>query len=359
MKFFIPIKVKIKQNHIIYHVLGCTAFLFLPLFLSPRPPEEVGNFFSRPTVRDLIAHVFILIFFYINYYVLIQKVYFKEKYIVYSLIVILSFTLITVMPSVLTGYNFGERPERRPKPPRPLESVEFHPPKPQDTPFLTEVQHHIYLFAAVVLFSILLQVSNRLLRADKERIEAELAHLKAQIHPHFLFNTLNSIYALTIRKDDRAPDTIVKLSEFMRYLLKDASESEVDLGKELNYISNYLELQVSRLRDSVRVTYELSGSPKGKRVAPLLLFSFIENAFKHGVNPDEESAIDIRIQVEEEFVQLFVKNKRVAIRNRESSTNIGLANTKERLNLYYPKKHRLAIDSDAAYFTVQLFIELT
>ncbi|WP_428658678.1 sensor histidine kinase [Runella sp.] len=343
----------------IYHIIGGIAFLFLPLILSPRPPEEIGPFFSRPTLRDLIAHGLMLLFFYYNYYVLIQRLYFRKKYLNYTLIIILGFVLIIVLPSVLTGYNMLDTKEFPQMTPKNIHSGHFMPPKPSGSPFLQEIRHHIYLFAVVILFSILLQVNNRLLRIDKERIAAELAHLKAQIHPHFLFNTLNSIYALTIRKDDKAPDSIVKLSEFMRYLLKDANESEVALEKEIDYITNYIDLQVSRLRDSVRLNYQLEGKPKGKKIAPLLLFSFIENAFKHGVNPDENSEIKISIHIDGDLVQLSVRNKTVKMRGRESSTNIGLANTKERLQLYYPNRHTLDIERTPDYFNVQLSIQLT
>lgn len=345
-----------RRNKYIYHILGCLVFLVLPMLLAPRPPEEPNGFFTPPTVRDLLANILMLGTFYLNYYVLIDRFYFKKKYLFYAIIVSMGFVLIIVFPTLLTGGHFTNDASIPVVLPNYL-SQEQVPEKP-DNSFLQEVGHHIYLFAAVILFSILLQVNDRLLRSDKERIAAELAHLKAQIHPHFLFNTLNSIYALTIRKDDSAPDSIVKLSEFMRYLLKDANENEVALSKELDYISNYLDLQVSRLRDSVKLEYELIGQPGSKKISPLLLFSFIENAFKHGVNPEQDSQIQIRITIAGASVSMFVKNKIVEIRRRESSTNIGLANSKERLNLYYPGRHDLEITKDQHFFTINLHIDL-
>ena len=334
------------KHQYLYHILGCLAFLLLPLTLSPRPPEEGGFFFSRPTQRDFIVNLLMLFFFYINYYILIPRVYFKEKYLIYSIFLAAGFALILFFPSFLTGnLSWQDHPGR-------MMSVHsgnghFSPPKPVGSIFLEEVKHHIYLFAVVSLFSILLQVNGRLLQAEKERLAAELAHLKAQIHPHFLFNTLNSIYALTIRKDDKAPDSIVKLSEFMRYLLKDANENEVFVDKEITYITNYIDLQLSRLRDSVKLNFQVNGVAGNQKIAPLLLFSFIENAFKHGVNPDQDSRIDILIEIKKDSVYLLVINQKVTIRNMEYSTNIGLANTRERLNLFYPGKHKLQIDNNA------------
>ncbi|MBE9462355.1 sensor histidine kinase [Dyadobacter subterraneus] len=345
------------KNQYLYHILGCLAFLLLPLTLSPRPPEEVGYFLSKPTQRDFVVNLLMLVFFYINYYILIPRVYFREKYLVYSLFLAVGFGLILFFPSFVTGnFSWQDHPGRmggfNPH------NGHFIPSRPVGSIFFEEVKHHIYLFAVVALFSILLQVNSRLLQAEKERLAAELAHLKAQIHPHFLFNTLNSIYALTIKKDDKAPDSIVKLSEFMRYLLKDANENEVFLDKEIGYITNYIDLQISRLRDSVNLNFEVNGTAKNQKIAPLLLFSFIENAFKHGVNPDEDSKIDIRIDIKNESVYLLVINKKVTIINKEYSTNIGLANTRERLHLFYANKHKLRIDNNTEFFKVELEIEL-
>lgn len=346
------------KNQYLYHVLGCLAFLILPLTLSPRPPEEIGFFLSRPTQRDFVVNLLMLIFFYINYYILIPKVYFEEKYLIYSFCLASGFALILFFPSLVTGnFSWQDHPGRmvmaNPG------DAHFMPPKPAGSIFFEEVKHHIYLFAVVALFSILLQVNSRLLQAEKERLAAELAHLKAQIHPHFLFNTLNSIYALTIRKDDKAPDSIVKLAEFMRYLLKDANEDEVFLEKEIGYITNYIDLQISRLRDSVQLDFQVNGTAQNQKIAPLLLFSFIENAFKHGVNPDEDSAIEIQIDIKNSSVGLLVINKKVTTRYKEFATNIGLANTKERLRLFYPNKHKLQIDNNAKFFKVELEIQLT
>jgi hypothetical protein len=208
------------------------------------------------------------------------------------------------------------------------------------------------------LISILIQATARLRKVENDQLQAELRQLKAQIQPHFLFNTLNSIYALAIRNDERTADTIVQLSEFLRYLFRDANREHVALATELSYIDNYIGLQKARLRDAVRVNYQLEGDANGFQIAPLILFSFIENAFKYGVNPEEDSPIEIHLSIQENRLRLFVANNKVQVSQLEASTGIGLANTRERLRLIYPDTHQLSIDDTGKQFQVTLFLTL-
>ncbi len=208
------------------------------------------------------------------------------------------------------------------------------------------------------LISISVQTASRLHQLEKDQLQAELGQLKAQIQPHFLFNTLNSIYALAIRQDERTADTIVKLSEFMRYIIRDAHRDKVALAKEINYIANYIDLRKARLRDAVQVTDQREGNEKHLEIAPLLLFSFIENAFKYGVSPDEESQIDIHLRIQEDRLSLYVANKKVQISQFEKSTGVGLQNTRERLRLLYPDAHQLSIDDKPTDFRVHLSLTL-
>lgn len=200
----------------------------------------------------------------------------------------------------------------------------------------------------------LLRTSNRLRQVENDQLQAELRQLKAQIHPHFLFNTLNSIYALAIRKDERTADTIVKLSEFMRYMMRDAHREQVSLATEVSYIANYIDLQKARLRDAVQVEYQVTGDMTGFSIGPLLLFTFIENAFKYGVNPEQESTIRIQLTVEKGQLRLVVHNRKVIVSQLEPSTGIGLQNARDRLMLLYPNAHSLLIDNTPTHFTINL-----
>ncbi|QJD77309.1 sensor histidine kinase [Spirosoma rhododendri] len=208
------------------------------------------------------------------------------------------------------------------------------------------------------LISISVQTSSRLRQVENDQLQAELRQLKAQIHPHFLFNTLNSIYALAIRQDERTADTVVKLSEFMRYNIRDAQRDKVLLSKEIDYIGNYVDLQKARLRDAVTVDYRLDGKPRQLAIAPLLLFSFIENAFKYGVNPEEESLIQIAIDIQGNRLRMEVVNNKVQVSQLEPSTGIGLRNARDRLRLIYPNDHDLTIDETASRYQVTLRLNL-
>ena len=345
-----------KLKSYLFLIIGSLVFLFLPLLFSPHPPEEESFFFTRASLRDFFANLLMLLFFFLNFYVLIQALYIKKKYVLYSFIIIICLLIVCIVPSVITGHNpFTPHTDFLPEIHKP--GRDFIPKRPNGLFFLEEIRHHIFMFTAVIFSSAFLREKIRSKTIENEKLQAELSHLKTQIHPHFLFNTLNSIYALSIKKDDKAADTIVKLSEFMRYLLKDSNQNEVLLEKEITYIDNYIDLQKSRLRNAIDLEYKTNGDFSKYKIAPLLLFPFIENAFKYGVNPDENSVIKITIDVHENHLSMTVFNHKVSIINIESS-KIGLQNTYERLQLYYLKKHTLKIEENEYTYTVNLRIEL-
>lgn len=340
------------RKYLKWHVLGCAAFLTLPLLLFPYPPEYGFSLSALPTIRDILGNILMLVFFYCNYYLLIPTLYYRRKYIAYGLCIIAGFLLIVYMPSLLTG-RFTVQPPHGAPPPEP-----GLPPPPGTTGFLEEVRHSIFLFASVILFSILLAVRERLLLAEKASHEAELSYLKAQINPHFLFNSLNNIYSLALVKDDAAPDAIIRLSEMMRYITHSGKDDFVPLENEVNYIGHYVALQQIRFQHTVAINYLVKEIPAGKRIAPLILLCFIENAFKHGVNPDSAPVIDIRLEGDENGISLYVFNKKTGTVRHEYERGIGLDNTRERLDLLYPGRHRLAIDDARDTFTVNLSMDL-
>ncbi len=192
-----------------------------------------------------------------------------------------------------------------------------------------------------------------------EKTITELSFLKSQINPHFLFNTLNNIYTLSILKSDKAPEALLKLADMMRYVLSDIGEKEVPIEQELNYIEKFISLQKIRLTDKVAVNYEVFGTAGKQKVAPLLLLPFIENAFKFGISTRENSSLGIIIQLKEKSITLQVENQTFEEKiSKNLSTGTGLKNVKRRLELLYPKNHWLRIEKIGNKFYVDLSINL-
>lgn len=223
---------------------------------------------------------------------------------------------------------------------------------------MIEVNYYIFLFFGVLFFAFMLNVNNRLKRTQEEKVDAELAYLSAQVHRHFLFNTLNTIYCLTLQKSELASNAIVKLATIMRYVLHEANQERVSLGQEIQYIEDYIELQKLCFGNRITTEFAVSGETEGKTIAPLILIPFIENAFKHGVNTGEDSRISVRIDVPGNNVILKVYNHKVSVGDEEQS-GIGLQNLHNRLHLLYPSKHQLITEATKNYFSVLLHIWLT
>ncbi len=198
---------------------------------------------------------------------------------------------------------------------------------------------------------------------QSKTIESELRFLKTQINPHFLFNTLNSLYALTLKKSDAAPDVVLMLSEMMRYMLYECNEPEVLLSKEINYIENYLNLEKLRLTKNFDVTFDSTGEAGTKTIAPLLFIPFIENTFKHGASHQiKNSFIHIYLEVRESSVIFTCENSKPeflpALQPQRKSGGIGLTNVKRRLDLLYPKKNSLDIEDSPEKYKVTLVVTL-
>ncbi|MCO5936523.1 histidine kinase [Mucilaginibacter sp. RB4R14] len=217
----------------------------------------------------------------------------------------------------------------------------------------------IFIFLSTVLkFTIDWFLNERVQRdLENQRLSAELSFLKSQINPHFLFNSLNSIYSLAYQKSDTTPEAILKLSEIMRYMLYECNDNRVELTKELQYLQNYIDLQKIRFGNNAFINFEVTGEVTNQHIVPLLLISFIENAFKHGVANDALSPILLKINIEDGKLYFFIQNKKHT-HNRDSSGGIGLANVRRRLDLLYPGKYNLDIRDEADTFTVQLSLVL-
>jgi len=344
-----------ETRQILLHIIGCITFLSLPVLFAPDLPESLNIFRSVPTQRNLIAYLLMIAFFYLNFFVLIPKFYYTKKYLLFFLIILFCFIIVSLLPSLIIPEGF-----RRPLPPEIQNNFRFrNEPPPPNHSFPFYITQYLFIFIAVVFFSLILRISNRWKQTEKEKLNAELSYLKAQINPHFLFNTLNSIYSLALEKSDNTATAVVKLSGMMRYVLDEADNDFVLLEKEINYISSYIELQRIRYGNSIQLSFLIKGNTAGKKIAPLILIPFVENAFKHGVNAEENSDIKIEINIDKNELHLLVTNNKVSLQQlEENKSGLGIENAKDRLQLLYPAKHELHIHDNETFFSVSLNLNL-
>lgn len=192
---------------------------------------------------------------------------------------------------------------------------------------------------------------------EKQSLSAELAFLKSQINPHFLFNSLNNIYSLAYQKSDATPNAILKLSEIMRYMLYESNDNRVNLIKEITYLESYIELQKLRFKDGAYVVLEVEGQIESQVIVPLVLISFVENAFKHGIATDPKNPIHINISVFEDKLLFTLKNLKNK-RNKDQTGGIGMVNVKRRLDLTYPDQYKLNIENNEEDYFCELYLNL-
>lgn len=199
--------------------------------------------------------------------------------------------------------------------------------------------------------------NNQILSLEKEKSQSELDLLKQQLNPHFFFNTLNNLYALSLQKSEKTSESILQLSELMRYTIYKGQEKSVSLGQELKYLEDYIQLQQIRLKNPLNLKFEKNINNPKLEIAPLLLIVFIENAFKHGIETAENSAfLNISLVCNEKELYFSCENS-----FDEENTNIpgiGIANLKKRLDLLYPNKHSLKLSSENHIFKAELKLKL-
>ena len=312
------------------------------------------------TYLQIISYAII---FYLHYLILIPKLFFGNKKILYFAI------------SVVLIFALGFATEMLSHPPE-MENMnhpfseEAHHPHHERPDFPSQKNLPVYNFFLtsflVTGFSLGLRFSDKLLHNEKlrketenEKINSELVFLKSQMNPHFFFNTLNNIYALVSTKSDDAPFAILKLSKLMRYMLYETQKGNTLLGQEIEFMKNYFDLVKLRLSNKVIVNSHFPDSYAYMSIPPLLFIPFIENAFKHGVSYKEASTINISLKVEQNSIHFICVNSIFQKENVSlDDSGIGLENIKKRLALLFPGKHSLNISKTDNLFSVNLNIEM-
>ena len=340
-----------KKRTILLHITGILLFLLMPIVFSPDFLRGKNLFFIPPFQRNFVAYCFLLIVFYVHSYILIPKYYFTKKYLYYGIFTFLCFVLIALLPQLLISDTLTNK----------MPFVPEHKPAPvAETSLFKVIEQFWFQFVIVITASFLWKITQRWQELEEEKLNSELLYLKSQIRPHFLFNTLNGIYSAAIQeKAQKTATSLVQLSGMMRYLTTEVSQNFVSLEKELNYIKDYVSLQKMRLGDTLELDFQIKVKGNQEKIAPLLLISFIENAFKYGVNPENKTAVIIHIYLINSELQLYVENTIVNQQISESEkSGLGIKNAQNRLNLLYSDKYELVIQSENNIFSVNLKLHL-
>lgn len=214
------------------------------------------------------------------------------------------------------------------------------------------------LACIIKLFKYWYLKQQELIQAEKEKITAELQLLKAQVHPHFLFNILNNIYSFSMEKSDRTPELILKLSSLLSYMLYDCKEEMVVLEKEIENMKNYTDLESVRYGNKLEVSWNIEGEIKNRYISPLLMLPFLENAFKHGTSEQLEKpwlSFDLSV-IKNDLKCKIVNSKNEYVQT--SQNGIGIGNVKKRLALLYPQKHELRFNDEGNFYVVSLSVDL-
>lgn len=190
-----------------------------------------------------------------------------------------------------------------------------------------------------------------------EKVTMELAYLKSQINPHFLFNTMNNLYGLSLSEPEKTPDVILKISEMMRYMLYESNGERVALRREIEYLNSYMELEKIRFEGKTYVNFTIEGNINQYQIAPLLLISFVENIFKHGEIQNAQKPVEISLQVQSNQL-IFRQKNAVAIREKDKMGGVGMQNVKRRLFLLYPNKHTLTVRKENGMYESELILEM-
>ncbi len=337
-----------------YHIVFWSIYFLLNPFRWGRYFDD----FLYSLETNVLGFPIHMVLCYLNIFFLMPKLLYQRKYLHYIFFLLLSIFIMVLVKFNLTYY---------------LVSTNVWPEGPQIINSFTMdyaidmMIGELYVVAFVTAIKITIDwiiEHKRLTDLEKVQLETELLFLKTQISPHFFFNTLNNIYSLALEKSNKTPQIILKLSELMRYLLYETKSKRKSLEKEILCIHNYLDLERLRYGDQLEIDMSISGNIKDKKIAPVLLLSFIENAFKHGVNKNiGKVKIVIDFKILDDFLYFCISNPMPAItkykQNIDIDGGIGLQNVKKRLSLGYKNDdYDLSIENDNNRFKVNLKIKV-
>jgi two-component system, LytTR family, sensor kinase len=346
---------KTKVVTVLTHFIAWVIFLSLPYIFRPKPmmgPDMQEPMQAYFITRFLLFNVFLITLFYLHAFWMLPRLMNRKNFMLYIVLIIILCVLFMWMREL-----FFKGPVHMPwmGGPQPSGFDLFRP----------ERTASMFLFFFIMMISAGIWIVQEWQTAEKkakmieeERLTMELSFLRSQINPHFLFNTLNSIYSLALVKSDATADAVMKLSDMMRYITHDAHADKVPLEMEIQYISHYVELQKIRLGENVKVQMHLNGSFGDYSIAPLILIPFVENAFKYGISSHEPAPVIIEISMIHNLLSMKVSNRIFPDRKAGDSRGLGISNTRQRLELSYQDHHDLSISDNGQLFMVNITIQL-
>lgn len=347
------IKKHVSYQNIIQHALFWLAFIsYQTVTYGWDDKDELYFKLAPPLINQIPISILLT---YINLYLLMPLYYYHQKYKLYGL----SFLLLFLFGGLLirfTTYQFILPWEQIHDPARYEQEIKkFWLP--------VRILRNSFNLFPVVIITMLIQLMRNayqqektLREIEKEKFSAEMGLLKAQINPHFFFNTLNSLYALTLKGSEKASKVVLQLSNLMHYMLYEANAAKVLLKDEISHLENYINIEQMRFADRLDLSFQYSGDIAGKMIAPLLLLPFVENAFKHGIS-DNAGWITINLKVIENRLFLKVENS-YSINSETKRHGLGLKNFRRRLELTYPGQYDLDIIQNEGVFEAAFKLNL-
>jgi hypothetical protein len=340
------------------NLLFLVAFVSMLYILSD--DKNLSWAWVKNNPRELskyLAYLLIASYAYLNYYVLVPKYVLTGKRFIFRVLTLVIIAVILILAENFPWHWFiGHRASLETAVPGGTGGWNGNRPI-----WVLDYGRTVLVFTNIFLFTSLMRYNRYKTELENEKLSADLRFLRAQINPHFLFNTLNSIYSLTLsEKAKSSAKAVLQLSGMMRYVASDSQQHFVKLERELTYIQAYLDLQYLRFGESLVVNYSKEGLNPNALIMPMILVTFLENAFKYGVNPEVKSQIDISIQQNGPDFNFYIYNQKVRLQDGpREGTGIGLSNTHTRLELTYPNKHKLYITETSHDYTVKLWIDLS
>jgi sensor histidine kinase YesM len=291
-------------------------------------------------------------FFYLNTEILIQKVFKKRGVGVYLFLLLVSIVFMLWLNEEIREWVFSEDGSQKLG-----RSMGFRRGPVMGTTF--QLLFIVTIGITYRFFADNIKEKEISKEAENERLKSELSFLRSQISPHFMFNVLNSVVSLSRRKPEMVEPVVIKLSELMRYMIYETTDSKVPLQKEAIYLESYIDLQKIRFGNDIQINFEVENPEANCSIEPMLLIPFVENAFKHGVGMVKDPSIDIHLSYQNNTLQFIVKNKAnpaSKLEKKDASSGIGLANVKRRLELLHPENYVLNIEDNHDTYLIHLHI---